>query len=64
MKQYKFWAQVSNYSVITCAIAMISGKFFKKYLGNIMVPLLFIAGTAIILFLIAELMKFTLKRRQ
>jgi hypothetical protein len=37
--------------------------FFRKYLENIIVPVLFVGGIALIVFIFSELMKFILKRK-
>ncbi|RCH54763.1 hypothetical protein DJ568_09760 [Mucilaginibacter hurinus] len=62
MKKYDFWVKVSNYSITTCAIILIAKMFFRKYLEDIITPILYIGGVAVLVFAISEIMKFTSKK--
>jgi len=64
MKRIEFWIKTSNYSIAVCGIALIAKMFFRKYLEQIIVPILFVGGIAFLVFAISELMKFIIKRRQ
>lgn len=64
MKKKGFWFKASNYSTAICFLVLIAKMFFRKYLEPIIVPILFVGGLALIVFVISELMKFLLKRRQ
>ena len=63
MRKIEFWKKVSNYSIAICAIALIAKMFFRKYLENIIIPILFIGGIALIIFVFSELMKLIIKRK-
>ncbi|WMW78119.1 hypothetical protein RF683_01355 [Flavobacterium sp. 20NA77.7] len=63
MKKIEFWAKASNYSIAICGVVLIAKMFFRKYLENIIVPVLFVGGIALIVFIFSELMKFILKRK-
>ena len=58
-----FWKSVSNYAIFICGVALIAKMFFRKYIESVIWPVLFIGIAAFILFAIAELMKFILKRK-
>jgi len=62
MKEYNFWTKISNYSILIGGIVLILKMFFRKYLENIIFPILCVGGVALIIFLLAELMKFILKK--
>ena len=63
MNKIDFWVRASNYSTVLCGIVLICKMFFRKYLENIIVPILFVGGIALLVVLISELMKFYLKRK-
>lgn len=63
MKKIEFWVKASNYSIAICCVVLITKMFFRKYLENIIVPVLFVGGIALIVFIFSELMKFILKRK-
>jgi hypothetical protein len=63
MKKIEFWISVSNYSIAVCGVALIARMFFRKYLESIIIPILIVGGIALILSIVAELMKFILKRK-
>jgi hypothetical protein len=63
MKKIEFWVKASNYSIAICGVVLIAKMFFRKYLENIIVPVLFVGGIALIVFIFSELMKFILKRK-
>ena len=63
MKRSDFWIKASNYSIAICAITLIAKMFFRKYLEDIIVPILFIGGLAFLVFAISEFMKFVLKKK-
>ena len=62
MKNIEFWIKASNYSIAICGIVLIAKMFFRKYLENIIVPILFIGGIALLVFVTSELMKFVIKK--
>lgn len=64
MRNLNFWIKASNYSIIVCSIVLIAKMFLRKYIENIIVPILLLGGIAFLVFAISELMKFILKRRQ
>lgn len=63
MKKIEFWVKASNYSIAISGVVLIAKMFFRKYLENIIVPVLFVGGIALIVFIFSELMKFILKRK-
>ena len=63
MKKIEFWVSMSNYSIAVCSLVLIAKIFFRKYLENNIVSILFVGGIALIVFIISELMKFILKRK-
>ncbi len=64
MKKLDFWIKVSNYSIIVCGIVLIVKMFFRKYLENVIIPILFLGGIALLTFFISELMKFIIKEKR
>jgi hypothetical protein len=62
INNYTFWEKISNYSSIVCGIVLVTKMFFRKYLEELILPILLIGGIALIIFLISELMKFILRR--
>ena len=63
MKRKEVWIKVSNYSIAVCSAALSAKMFFRKYLENIIIPILFIGGIALITFVFSELMKLIIKRK-
>jgi hypothetical protein len=63
MRKIEFWKKASNYSIAVCGIVLIAKMFFIKYLEKSNVPIFFIAGVALFVFIFSELMKFILKRK-
>jgi hypothetical protein len=63
MKKIEFWIKASNYSIAICCIVLIAKMFFRKYLESIIIPILFLGGIALIVFILSELMKFILKKK-
>ena len=63
MMNYNFWKKISNYSIFLCGIVLITKMFFKKYIENIIVPILVVGGISLLIFFISELMKFILKQK-
>ncbi len=64
MKNYTFWGKASNYSIFVCGIVLIAKMFFRKYLENIILPLLVVGGISLLIFLLSELMKFIIKKKR
>lgn len=58
-----FWKRVSNYAIFICGAALIAKMFFRKYIENVIWPVLFIGIIAFIIFAVAELMKFMLRQK-
>lgn len=63
MRDLNFWIKASNYSIVVCGIVLVAKVFLRKYLENIIVPILFVGGVALLVFLTSELMKFILRRK-
>lgn len=63
-RKRQFWCKVSNYSAIAAGVMIILNRFFRRYLENIMDVVFLMGLIACILFLIAELMKFLLKKEK
>jgi hypothetical protein len=63
MTNFSFWKKISNYSSIVAAIMAIILIFFKIYILKIISAILVVTAIAISMFLIAELMKFTIKNK-
>ena len=64
MKNYDFWKKTSNYSIVVCGIVLIAKMFFKQYLKNVIVHILFIGGLALLLCLFSEIMKYLTKNKR
>ncbi|MEH6309212.1 hypothetical protein RYH73_26410 [Olivibacter sp. CPCC 100613] len=63
MKKRELWSKIANYSAIAAAIMVILSRFFRKYLEGVM-DIIFLMGLiACMLFIVAEIMKFLLKKR-
>ena len=63
MRNYIFWKIISNYSIWICGIVLAAIMFFRKYLENILTPILIFGGIALLIFLLSELMKSILKNK-
>jgi hypothetical protein len=63
MKKLEFWVKASNYSIAICGVVLIAKMFFRKHLENTIVPILFVGGIALIVFILSKLMQFILKRK-
>lgn len=63
MKKSEFWGKLSNYSIVVCGIVLIANLYFRKYLEHIIIPILFIGGIALIVYVTSEIMQFILKRK-
>lgn len=63
MKKIEFWVRASNYSIAVCGAVLIAKIFFRKYIENTIVPILFVGGIALIVFILSELIKSIQKRR-
>ena len=59
-----FWQKLSNCSISICGLVLISKMFFRKYIEDIIWPILFVGIFAFLLFVIAELMHFILKKKE
>lgn len=64
MRDFNFWKRVSNYSIIVCGIVLIVKMFFRKYVEDIIWPILFIGALALLICLFSEIMKFIIKRKK
>jgi hypothetical protein len=64
MEKIQFWKNTSNYSITICAIAAIARMFFRKYLVTVIIPIMIVGVIALIVFVISEIMQFTLKQKQ
>jgi hypothetical protein len=63
MRNLDFWIKTSNYSIAVSGVALIVKLFFQDLLSDIILYILFIGGSAFVVFVISEFMKFVLKRR-
>ena len=63
MRKLEFWVKSSNYSIAVCGVVLIAKMFFRQQLESIIVPILFGGGIALAVFILSEIMKFTLKRK-
>lgn len=61
MEKIEFWKKLSNYSIALCGIGLIIDRFWEEYVS---LPMLIIWTGTIIVFVISEIMKFILKRKQ
>lgn len=63
MKKRELWSKIANYSAIAAAVMVILSRFFRKYLESVMDAVYLMGLIACILFVVAEIMKFLLKKR-
>jgi hypothetical protein len=59
-----FWRKVSNYSILISGIALISKMFFRKYIEDIIWPVLLVGIIAFFVFALAELLLYLNKREK
>lgn len=64
MKRVDFWIKTSNYSIIVCAIVLISKIFFRKYIESIINYVLLIGAIALFMFFLSELVQYLRKRNE
>lgn len=62
MKRLVFWNRLSNVSAILGILILILLRFFDDYIKNI-IPFLALGCLTIIFYLLSEIMKFTLKKK-
>ena len=58
------WRKSSNYSAFICLIVFVLLNFFEEFTLNIIRPVYYIGITAVFIFLLSELMKYLLKKKQ
>lgn len=63
MMNYNFWKKTSTYSTVICGLLLIVLMFFKKYVETFIFPFLTIGVIVLLISIIAELMKFILRRK-
>jgi hypothetical protein len=61
MRKFNFWKKISNYAAILGGILFALFTYFKAYIHSILLPLLFLSALTIVIFLLAEVMKFIKK---
>lgn len=64
MERRIFWNKVSNVSTAIMIVALVSKMFFRKYLEDIILPILIVGAIAFVVMLVAELMKYRLRRQK
>jgi hypothetical protein len=64
MKKIILWNKVSNASTAVMIVALASKMFFRKYLEDVILPILIVGAIAFVVMLVAELMKYRLRRQK
>jgi hypothetical protein len=59
-----FWRKVSNYSILISGIALILKMYFRKYIEDIIWPVLLVGIIAFFVFALAELLLYLNKREK
>jgi len=63
LKNVYFWKKTSIVSTIICGLLVIFKMYFEKYYKNNNLPFFYIGYVVLFIFLLSELMKFILKRK-
>ena len=64
MERRIFWNKVSNVSTAIMIVALVSKMFFRKYLEEVILPILIVGAIAFVVMLVAELMKYLLRKQK